>query len=97
MDSDKLVRVNDALVSATDAARKVYEIHSKTRENAKNVEMLVGMFLKMTEVYGIDIQAMDQLIKAALLKPEKDEEAVTALFETDFYKRRHEGRNLLPE
>ena len=37
---------------------------------------------------------MDQLIKTALLKPEKDEEAVAALYETDFYKRRHEGRNL---
>ena len=94
LDSDKLVRVNDALVPATDAARRVYDVHSKIRENAKNVEMLVGMFLKMTEVYGIDIQAMDQLIKAALLKPEKDEEAVVVLYETDFYRRRLDGRNL---
>jgi len=92
MSSDKLVRVNDVLVPATDAAKQVFVIHSKARENAENVEMLVNMYGRMSEVYGADIQAMDQLIKTALQKPEKDDEAVTALCDTDFYKRRLVGR-----
>ena len=94
MDSDKLVRVYDALVPATDAAKQVIAIHSKARENAENVEMLVSMYGRMSEIYGADIQAMDQLIKTALQKPEKDDEAVIALYDTDFYKRRFEGRGL---
>lgn len=94
MDSDKLVRVYDALVPATDAAKQVFAIHSKVRENAENVEMLVSMYGRMSEIYGADIQAMDQLIKTALQKPEKDDEAVIALYDTDFYKRRFEGRGL---
>ena len=94
MDSDKLVRVYDALVPATDAAKQVIAIHSKARENAENVEMLVSMYGRMSEIYGEDIQAMDQLIKTALQKPEKDDEAVIALYDTDFYKRRFEGRGL---
>lgn len=94
MDSDKLVRVYDALVPATDAAKQVFAIHSKARENAENVEMLVSMYGRMSEIYGADIQAMDQLIKTALQKPEKDDEAVIALYDTDFYKRRFEGRGL---
>lgn len=94
MDSDKLVRVYDALVPATDAAKQVIAIHSKARENAENVEMLVSMYGRMSEIYDADIQAMDQLIKTALQKPEKDDEAVIALYDTDFYKRRFEGRGL---
>ena len=94
MDSDKLVRVYDALVPATDAAKQVIAIHSKARENAENVEMLVSMYGRMSEIYGADIQAMDQLIKTAMQKPEKDDEAVIALYDTDFYKRRFEGRGL---
>ena len=94
MDSDKLVRVYDALVPATDAVKQVFAIHSKARENAENVEMLVSMYGRMSEIYGADIQAMDQLIKTALQKPEKDDEAVIALYDTDFYKRRFEGRGL---
>ena len=83
MDSDKLVRVYDALVPATDAAKQVFAIHSKARENAENVEMLVSMYGRMSEIYGADIQAMDQY-----------DEAVIALYDTDFYKRRFEGRGL---
>ena len=94
MDSDKLVRVYDALVPATDAVKQVFAIHSKARENAENVEMLVSMYGRMSEIYGADIQAMDQLIITALQKPEKDDEAVIALYDTDFYKRRFEGRGL---
>ena len=94
LDSDKLARVRDALVPATEATRQVFGIHSKARENAENVELLVGLYGKMSEIYGTDIQAMDQLIKTALSFPEKDEEAVTSLFETAFYKRRLEGREI---
>lgn len=94
LDSDILVRVNNALVPATDSVRQVYEIHSKAREKSENVEMLVGMFLKMSEIYGADIQTMNQLIKESLQNPEKDNEAVASLYETDFYKRRLEGRDL---
>ena len=63
-------------------------VKANRRENAENVEMLVSMYGRMSEIYGEDIQAMDQLIKTALQKPEKDDEAVIALYDTDFYKRR---------
>lgn len=56
--------------------------------------MLVSMYGRMSEIYGADIQAMDQLIITALQKPEKDDEAVIALYDTDFYKRRFEGCGL---
>ena len=69
-------------------------VKANRRENAENVEMLVSMYGRMSEIYGADIQAMDQLIITALQKPEKDDEAVIALYDTDFYKRRFEGRGL---
>lgn len=92
LDSDKLVQVDDALEPATDAVRQVFMIHSKSRENAENVEILVGMYARMSEIYGADIQAMDQLIKVALQKPGKDDEAVAAILETEFYKKRFDDR-----
>ncbi len=94
LDSDKLVIVENALVDASEEDKRVFGIHSKVKENAENVEMLVDVFEKMSILFGLDIQTMDQLIKAALSKPELEEEAIKVLKETDYYKRRFEGRDL---
>lgn len=94
LESEALVRVEDALKPANEDDLGIVETHTKARENAENVEMLVGLYQVMSKVYSEDIQAMDQLVGAALKHPEKDDEAVNAMYDTDFYKRRHEGRDI---
>lgn len=94
LESEALVRVENALMPATEDELGIVKIHTKARENAENVEMLVGLYQVMCKVYGEDIQAMDQLVWAALKHPEKDDEAVKAMYDTDFYKRRYEGREI---
>lgn len=94
LESEALVRVENALMLATEDDLRIVEIHTKARENAENVEMLVDLFQVMSKVYREDIQAMDQLVGAALNHPEKDDEAVNAMYDTDFYRRRHEGREI---
>ena len=92
--SEKLVRIENALLPASDDLKRIVLIHSKARENADNVEMLADMLQKISVVYGLDIQTMDQLVEAALLHPEKDDEVVEKLLLTDYYLKRLEGRNL---
>ena len=94
LDSDKLVRIGNALEPASDDLKRIVSIHSKARDNADNVEMLVDLLQKMKAFYGLDIQQLDQLIDAALQHPEKDEEAVDQLMQTNYYLKRKEGRNL---
>lgn len=94
LDSDKLVRIGNALEPASDDLKRIVSIHSNARENADNVEMLVDLLQKMKAFYGLDIQQLDQLIDAALQHPEKDEEAVDQLMQTNYYLKRKEGRNL---
>lgn len=94
LESEALVRVENALRPATEDDLRMVEIHIKARENAENVEMLVGLYQVMSEVYREDIQTMDQLVGAALKHPEKDDEAVNAMYDTDFFRRRYEGRDI---
>lgn len=91
--SNKLIRVENALEPANDDLRRIVAIHSKVRENADNVEMLVDLLQEMSLFYGMDIQKMEQLIDAAIQHPEKDDEAVNQLLRTNYYLKRKEGRN----
>ena len=92
LESKALFRVENALMPATGDDLGIVEIHTKARENAENVEMLIGLYQIMSKVYGEDIQTMDKLVGTALKHPEKDDEAVNAMYDTDFYRRRYEGR-----
>lgn len=93
LNSTMLTRIENALEPASEDMRRIVAIHSKTRKNADNVEMLVDLLQQMSVFYALDVQTMDQLINAAIQHPERDDEALDQLRQTDYYLKRFEGRN----
>lgn len=92
LDSKYLVKVENAMTKADNDVKKVMAIHNRARESSENVEILVDVFQKMSAVFGSDIQSLDQLIWAAIRNPDREEEAVKVLYQTDYYTRRLKGR-----
>lgn len=93
LNSEKLFPVENALIPTNEELSRIVSIHSKARETAENVKILVDLLQRMSVVYGLDIQKMEQLINASIHHPEKDAEAIAQLLQTDYYQKRFDCRS----
>ena len=86
LNNPDLEQVKDAVVPITEDLLNVVIVQQKYREEHETDSPNAALFKKLSELYGIDIQDLEQAIQSAIGKPELDKKAIDIIDDSDMFK-----------
>ncbi len=86
LNNPDLEQVKDAVVPITEDILNVVMAQQKYREEHETDSPNAALFKNLSELYGIDIQDLQQAIQTSIEKPELDDKAIEMIVSSDMFK-----------
>lgn len=96
LDNPDLEQVKDAVVPITEDILNVVMAQQKYREEHETDSPNAALFKNLSELYGIDIQDLQQAIQTSIGKPELDDKAIEMIVSSDMFKHMDSIRKEMP-